>query len=624
MKYCERSGNESSVVAAKIPFLLKVKLTNMVFSAMLLIMGMIYKYVFPENAHVGDLMMGISSLIVSVPVVIYGIRGFFASHPCYVTEQLVSIAVLASMAQRDFISATLIPIFMVIAHFLEEKSILGVREAIQGLKKLYSKKVRRLSDDGEEEEVDMDDINDGDVIICYPGENISVDGIVIRGESLVDQASITGESLPVFVEDSSRVYAGTVNLTGLIQIKITDTRKDSVIERVMSLLEEVEESRTPVEKIVERYIGFYLPFIIAIAAVTLFITGNISRAVTVLIISCPCALILATPTAMIAALVTATRNGIMIKNSSFLELLSEIKTLIFDKTGTITTGSLSLVELDPLEEGGEDELLMAASVCALGSRHPVSRAVIEYARQRSVKLATPDSVEEFSGRGVSAVAGGVQYSLGRKSWIFPEDEKNSEDETVISVWVKKDERVLGRISFSDTLKPGIINVISQCRDIGIEKIVLLTGDKKHIACEIGEAVGVDEIHSECLPEDKLSFVRKCRTDDNKVMTVGDGINDALALSASDIGVTIGQSSSDIAIQSSDITLKIDDLDRIPEMFRLSSRTRGVVNQNILIGAGFSVFMMILAVSGIVNPLMGALFHNLGSIFVIINSSRLLK
>lgn len=607
--------------------ILQLKLVNSILASVFLAAGIAYEYFFPEQYQVAQIILALAALAVALPVFYNGIRGIFCREGQFMTEQLVSLAILASMIEGNFIVAAIIPIILVFGHLLEEKSIMGIEEAISSLKRLHSRQARLLKDQ-KEVLVDPENLLVDDLVVCYAGEIIPADGVIYEGDSLVNQAPITGESVPIEAFIGVNVFAGTINISGKITIKVNRPADETLFSRVVALLKQAEQSKTPIIKIIEKYLSLYFPFVITVAAITLFLTNDISRAVTILIISCPCALILASPTAMIAALVITSRLGIMVKNTAFLESLAEVDTLIFDKTGTVTFGCLELEELRPLPGIDDETLLARAAFCASGSIHPVSASIREYAHKSGMKVGLPGNQKELHGRGVIAEESGHKFYLGKLDWIMEETAAILPTEVIntgkTSVWIAHQNRLLGEIIFSDKPRPEITEAVAACRSMGVKNVYLLTGDKKEIGEQVGQFLGADGIVSECLPQDKLNFVNAKKNEGCKVMFVGDGINDALALKASDVGVAIARGGSNIAIQNSDITLNSDSLMKLPEMFRLSAKTRGIINQNIIIGTGFSLFMMVIASVGIITPIMGAITHNLGSVFVVLNSARMLK
>ena len=607
--------------------ILKLRLTNSIFAIVLLISGGIYKLIYPEQQQMSQVILAIASIVVAIPVFWSGLIGLFSKESKFMTEQLVSLAILAAMMQKDFVVATIIPIILVFGHFLEEKSIMGIEQAIASLKKLNSHDAI-IDRDGKETHVELSELKINDTVICYPGETIAADGIISEGDSSINMAPITGESLPVDAYPGSKVFAGTINLSGKLKIKVTSISENSVFNKIITMLKEAEKSKAPIVKIIEKYLDLYFPFVIMIAAITLFVTSDIDRAVAILVLSCPCALVLASPTAMIAALVNASKYGIMIKNTAFLEILSDIDTMVFDKTGPVTFGKLEIEEIIPQPGISEEELLKTASICASGSHHPVSVAIIDFMHKNKIDISIQTGQQEIHGMGVKTEKDGSKYYLGRLNWIC-EDTKLEKVEAKtsdnsISVWVASDKQILGQVFFSDKPRPEMREAISTIRKLGVKTLVLLTGDKKEIGEKVSNELGFDAVIAECIPQDKLDYINFTKNEQHKVMFVGDGINDALALKASDCGVAIAHGGSDIAIQNADIALNSNNVSNLPQMFILSNKTKTIINENILIGTSFSIFMMLLASAGFISPIYGAILHNLGSVFVVLNSARLLK
>jgi Cd2+/Zn2+-exporting ATPase len=607
--------------------IVQLKIVNAVIATVFLLTGMVYRKFFPQQAQVGELLSLIAALSVFIPVFINAVKGFFVSESHFMTEQLVMFATLALIVNGDLEVATLIPIIMVVGHLLEEKSIIGVEEAINTLRKLSSNKAHLLIGD-EEKTIEISELKINDKVVIYPGETVPVDGTVVKGASLIDQAHVTGESAPAEVESGNQIFAGTMNINGKLVVEVNRTADNTLLSNIVALLEKAGSSKTPIIKIIEKYMDLYFPAVIMIAAITLFVTHDISRLVTVLVISCPCAFVLASPSAMIAALVLASRRGIMIRNSAFVEAVAGIDTLVFDKTGTITSGIFQVVNLHPESGVSEKELLQAAGLCATGSMHPVSKAVSRYLEEAKFQIPAADSQEELHGKGVRARAQGSTYLLGKEKWVWQETgvsgNSNHQDNSFSTVWVALDQKILGCFTMADLPRPELKKVLAESREAGVEKLVLLTGDKKAVGEKIGRMFGFDYIESECLPQHKLDLIKKMQNEGHRVMFIGDGINDALALKAGDIGVAIGQTGADIAIQSSDITLKNDQLTSLPFLFKLSRAIHLIINQNIIIGTGFGLVMISMATLGVITPVWGAIAHNLGTFFVLVNSARLLR
>lgn len=614
-----------------------IQLGSAMLATGLLCVGLIQKYFGPpELANIADLIMAVAALVVAIPIFWHALRGLLSQDPHTIIDQLVTLATLAALANGNFVTATLIPVIMAIGHFLEERSILGAQAAIEGLRTLHAHKAHLLTPDGERE-VEPSELKKGDLMIVRPGDVIPADGEISEGSSAVDQSPVTGESVPEDLAPGDRVYAGTVNLTGLIRVRVTRTGSQTALGRVVGLLREAEQSKTPVLKLIERYAGYYVPIILTIAGVVLFVTRDMSRAVAVLITGCPGALVLAGPTAMIAALAAASRLGILIKNTRFLESLADVDTVVLDKTGTLTLGRLELLSMRPMNGHEEDDLLRGAVACAAASRHPASRAIVRAAESAGLETRLNDSghqIEEVSGKGIMATHNGERTLLGRREWLVEQGIKLPEnpEHSGSIVWLGRIERTaegtrgqaVGCLLLADTPRPEAKQALRDLRALGLERSVLLTGDRKEVAAKIGAELEMDEIIAEVLPEQKLQTVHAEREAGNSVMVVGDGVNDALALASGDVGVALGAVASDVALQSADVALMTNDLGRLPACVRLARRTRSAVHQNVLIGAGISIAFVWLASIGIIGPLAGALLHNVGEFFVIGNSARLLR
>jgi len=592
----------------------------------LLGLGALYREIFPDQDAIASAMQALAALLVSIPIFKEGIEGFLARPPKDLTEQLVTLAILAAMATGDFVTATLVPLFLELGHLFEERSSRGARAAIEGITKLSAQKATRL-EDGEEREVAPDELAVGDQVVVRPGEVVPVDGRVVLGRSSVDQSPITGESLYEDVEPGKPVYSGTVNLDGLLRVEATGVGGQTVLGRVLSLLREVEASKTPVLRLLERYAGVYLPIVLAVAGVTLFVTGELDRAIAVLIVSCPCALVLAGPAAMVAAMTASTRASMLIKSAGFLETVAEVETLILDKTGTVTTGSLSLQDVRVSAGGPSKEaVIQAAAACGHGSLHPVSRAAVDAADRMGLDYDRVEDVREIPGDGVEARADGAVWRLGRQGWLesLGLDFSGQTGIAGPGAWVARDDEVLGFLSLVDRPREEALEALAATRQLGIQRTVLLTGDRESVARRVAEELGFDDVIAEVLPEQKLDIVRAEQEGGKKVMMVGDGVNDALALSGADVGVAVGARISEVALGGADVALMSPDLGRIPLMLRLAEFTRWIVILNAVLGTGFSILMMALASTGVIDPLIGALMHNAGSLFVILNSSRILR
>jgi Cd2+/Zn2+-exporting ATPase/Cu+-exporting ATPase len=597
----------------------------MLVAGVLLVAGLAHRYLVPGQAEIGEVLLALGAVVAMAPVLAAGVRGFVTRDPNSAVDQLVSLALLAAAAVGEFETAILVPLVMEIGHFFEERSILGARAAIEGLKTLRPDTAARLGARGEEA-VAVDDLRPGDQILVRPGEAFPADGRVVRGRSAVDQSTMTGEAVAEEVSRGSQIFAGTLNVSGVLEVEVTDLAEATVLGRIVELLRQAEQAKAPIVQLIEQYTEYYLPAVLLVAAAVLTLTQDLTRAITILVVSCPCALVLASPSAMTAALAVASRLGVLIKSPRVLERLGDIDTLILDKTGTVTTGRLEVVAVRPLGEQLPDEVLQAAAVCAVGSRHPVSQAILA-AVGGGMDARDADAIEEAPGRGVAARHNGAVVRLGSAAWLRESGLEPPESVPLHAgpvVWVARDRQVLGVVLLADRPRPGSRDAVAVLRRLGVARALLMTGDRADVAEPIARELGVDECLAGCLPEAKLAVVEREKASGRRVMVVGDGVNDALALHAADIGVAMGAMGSDVAVQSADVALMGTDLGRLPQAMRLAQQTRGVVNQNVLFAIGGSLAIMTLAGLGLISPVMGAVVQNVGTVAVVVNSGRLLR
>ena len=617
-----RQGDETSLTADE-RRTISQRLGANLLGAGLLGVGLYIENSLQGQAEVGQLIQALAALIVSVGIFHKALAGFFAKPAYNFTEQLVALAVLAAMAAGDFVSAALVPLLLEIGHFFEERSALGAQAAIKRLRELCVRPATIVVD-GREEEVSSDKVQVGARLIVRPGEIIAADGLLSTGHANIDQSPVTGESTPKSVEPGDTVYAGTINLDGLLNVDVEKAGSGTVLGEVIRVLQEIESAKTPIVRMMEKAASFYLPVVVTIAAVVLFLSGDLSRFVTVLIVACPCALVLAAPAAMVASMSTATRASILIKNASFLETVALVDTLVLDKTGTVTEGSQSVDRVQSFGPADDNEVVRLAAAAAYGSRHPASRAITSEAQRRDLAVPSTQTIREASGRGVEASLGDATIRIGRASWLEACGVDGVQHDDRAGVWVAKDNNAIGFISLFDQARSEAANMVSEMRGLGFTRIILLTGDKADVAVRVAEELQLDDVFSEVLPAEKLDVVRREQAAGRRVLMVGDGINDALALSAADIGVAVGQEVNDVALGGADVALLSNDLTRLPFTVRLADQTRQVIMENVAIGLLFSVGMLSLASFGLINPLAGALLHNAGAIFVVFNSSRLLE
>jgi Cd2+/Zn2+-exporting ATPase len=600
-------------------------------AAVCLIIGAIIGYVHPDQPEVAGLWSMAGAILGAIPVLLEtleGVRSKAAENSEFYINQFISLAILACFVTGQYATAGIVAIILMVGHVFEDRSMLGVNEAINSLLNLSRGKARRLRPDGGEEEVDSETLHAGDKIRLRPGDIIPADGKVLAGSSTINQANITGESLPIEATVDTPVFAGTTNLTGLLEVLVLQAGDDTVLGRVKKIVEEAQSTRAPIVRLTEQYAQYYLPLILLLAGFVLFFTHDIMRSIAVIIASIPCSFILAGPTAMVAALATASRLGILVKSVLFFEAAADIDTVVFDKTGTLTTGCLRVVEVTPHPPGDRNRLLALAAALESGSTHPMAQAVVQAAKAAGVAVMQAEQIAEDHGLGMSGRVGDQHVMIGRANWLqgkgvvlggtadtFPQ---------YSAIHVAGPEGHLGTIYLSDTTRPEARPTLEELRRLGLERQVMLTGDRLGVARAVAEDIGFTEYRADCLPEQKREAVEQLKRDGNHVLVVGDGVNDAPALAAGNLSMAMGALGSDVAIQTADIALMSNDLARVAQFLQLSRKTIHIINQNIFCAILFSVLGIVAASEGFISPMIASFVHEIGAFFVIFNSARLLK
>ena len=605
---------------------LSVEITTAMIALVCLVTGLLYKGIFPEQTAVAGLIYSVGVLVEGLPLLATAIRGFLQRDVTNAMEILVSIAVLACYITGQHELAILIPVVLSVVHFLEERSIMGGRDAIEGLKQMQATEAVLETEDGEVT-VEVQALKRGDIIIVRPGMGLPIDGTVIWGNSNIDQKSLTGEPLPAAVTVGDTVYAGTTNLDGMIKIRVEKEYQDTSFTKIVSLLEEAQSITVPEIRIVDRFMHYYIPLALIVAALTALLSRNISNAIAVLVVSCPCGHMLVSSAPMIAALAVSTKRGILIKNAKFVEQLTNITTVIFDKTGTITRGELSISGFYLQEAQSREELFARGGCVACSSMHPISRSLMKTLEGEGIPYEEGFQVRETAGKGLTGTRGGEEILFGSRHWIeslgYQPEDPHMDTGGGPANWVVYNGRVLGCLMFDDSVRPEAEEVVSRLHEDGMEQTVLLTGDREFAARKVQRQTGIDQVYFHLLPEEKLEHVKRLRQDAH-VLAVGDGINDALALAEADVGIAMGAMGSDVAIQSADIALMNNDLNNIPFVMSLARSTKSIMYQNIGIAFSVSLIMMILAAVGVIPALAGAFLHNIGAFVILINSSRILR
>jgi len=607
-----------------------VRLWQTLVGVVFVINAFIVDWVFEQSHTVASASGMIGALILGYPIVVTALRDLREGQLSI--NELVAIAVLAAFASGDYKTAGVVAFFMLMGEIIENRTAEGARASIESLIKLTPTKARRIKPDKSEEEVPASELAVGDVIRIRPGDNVAADGVILSGQGSFNQATITGESLPVDKRPGDEVFAGTQNLTGLLEVRVTRAGTDTTLGRVRELILAAEKTKLPIMKLVDQYMGFYTPLVLVIGALVWAFTQDLNRVIAVFIVACPCAFILATPTAMVAALSAAARLGILIKNVADIELAAKINAFVFDKTGTLTTGELAVSRLAPQAGVKPAELLRLAASAERYSNHPTAKALTQLAAEVGVPLAEPQDFVETAGRGVKARVGGAQVLVGRAQWLrdngvdgdLMQSVDLNEAEGWSLIFVARDGRCIGWVGLQDRTRTEARPALAELKEAGVRRVAMVSGDRQPVALRVAQEIGCEEARGECLPQNKVEFVRNIRSKGYRVAVVGDGVNDAPALAAGDIGIAMGAAGSEVAIHSATIALMNNDLRRLPFLVKLSRSTRAVINQNFLFGVLFIILGLSAAAFGYLNPIVAALLHNVGSLMVIFNSARLVR
>jgi len=554
---------------------------------------------------------------------------------------LMTVAVSGAMVIGEWTEAATVVFLFALAQYLEVRSMEKARRSINNLMN-ESPVTARLVENGSYREVAAEKVQPGQMVAVKPGEKIPSDGIVSEGSSFVNQATITGEPLPVSKGPQDRVYAGTLNTNGYLVIKVDRHYADTTLQRVIHLVMEAQSKKAPKQAFIDRFAAIYTPAVIILAILvavlpTVFFNQAFSdwfyRALVLLVIACPCALVISTPVTIISGLTSAIRKGVLIKGGLFLENFSHLKAIAFDKTGTLTEGRPSVQDVIPLNGCAQEQLLTIAGSLEFLSPHPIAGAITEFTGQQNLEIKTVKNFQTIDGKGVEGEIDGEHYVAGNhrlfeeKGWCDSNIHQllgKVEDEKHTAILIGKRQTVLGILSISDSLRPAAEQMVAGLKRSGLEKIVLLTGDNHRTAEKVAAAVGISDYRAELLPEDKLICITDLKKTYGAVAMVGDGVNDAPSLAASDIGIAMGTGSADAALDTADIVLMKDDLSKIHFLANLSRLTGRIIRQNIFLALALKFTFLVLAVPGLATLWMAVIADMGASLLVIFNGLRTLR
>jgi len=544
----------------------------------------------------------------------------------------VSIATIAAIALGYYSAAAVVAVLLLAGGMLEEFVAARANSALDALARLLPDQVTARHN-GKWVEVALEDVLFDDVVLVRPGERIPVDGEVIDGGASVNQAAVTGESVPVEKSPGDGVFAGTLASLGALEVRATKVGAETTLGQIRRMVEEAQQEKAPIERVLDRYAKFYTPIALVLAAALWIITGDPSRAITMMIVFCPCVMVLATPTALVASIGNAALRGSLVKKGATIEAMSDIDTVCFDKTGTLTHGEPRLLHTIVLNGLAGSELLGLAASAEKFSEHPLGQEIVNAASAERLAVEDPEHFDALPGLGVRAQTQGRSVLIGRPNLLAGQgiaineqlraqaDELSAPGATVVCVAI--DEQPAGLLVFQDALRPDAMAVVARLNELGT-RTVLITGDNRATAQRIAAELGITEIHAEVLPAGKAEIVQDLQAQGRRVAFVGDGVNDGPALAVADVGIAMGSGGTDLAIETADISLLADELSRLPHLLDLSREALKAIRQNLAFSLGVLGVAVVLTVPGILTPISGALLHELSSIPVIANSARLIS
>lgn len=571
----------------------------------------------------------IAIILCGVPIILEAIIGLVTAFDIK-ADVLVSLALIASVCIGEDFAAGEVAFIMQLGALLEDLTVAKARAGIEKLVHLTPQTAHVIYG-SEEKIISAEKVKIGDIIRVLPGESIPVDGVIISGQTSVNQAVMTGESLPVDKFPGDEVSSGTVNQFGAFEMKATKVGEDSSIQRMIKLVQSADAGKAKIVGIADRWATWIVVIALSAAALTWLITGEIIRAVTILVVFCPCALVLATPTAIMAAIGNATKHGFLVREGDALERLAKVSKITFDKTGTLTYGTPKVTEVVPLSDYEKNEIYAYAAAVEKMSEHPLGKAIT---KSCSEPIKTVENFKMIPGEGVVGTVDNKEIKAGNLKLLFQNKESEMQNKALTEtekyinagstvIYISVNGELAGYIVLSDTVRAESRQTIESLVKIGVRP-VLLTGDNKNAANRIANELDINEVYANCLPEDKLKYISKSQKENQAVCMIGDGVNDAPALKAANVGIAMGGIGSDIAVDAADIALVDDEVKELPHLITLSKRMMTTIKCNLTFSMGLNFIAIILAIQGTLNPVVGALVHNAGSVLVIINSAFLLK
>ncbi len=543
-----------------------------------------------------------------------------------ISHTLMTIGVIAALAVGEWVTAAIVVIFMRVGEYVENFTTESARRAVKELTAI-APQTARVERENSEMEIPVTEVKVGEIVIVRPGEKIPVDGEVASGQAIIDQASITGESIPVEVAKGGHVFAATIAKLGSLRVKTLRIGADTTFGRVVKMVEEAEAHRADVQRLADKFSAYYLPVVVGIAALTFLISRNPLSTAAVLLVACSCSFALATPVAMLASIGGSAKRGLLIKGGKYLETLARADVVLVDKTGTLTLGQPQITDVIPLNGLPASDILALAASAERYSEHPLAEAVRIAARTQNAQLYEPENFESIPGMGIRAKVNGSLVAVGNRRLISMTDSlpivQKLEEQGKTLLFLSREDQLAGILAASDTLRPEVPAALAELRVLGIKHIELLTGDNERTASALAEKLGV-EYRANLLPENKIEIVKDYQAKGHIVVMIGDGVNDAPALAQSDVGMAMGAAGTDIAIEAAHIALMREDWTLVPQAFRIARRTMGVVKMNLAFTTAYNVVGLTLAAFGILPPVLAAAAQSLPDLGILSNSARLLR
>ena len=632
----DHGHGDGELLAEGKPLIYNRPIQIIVASGLLFILGHILEFL-SVSSTAGTVVYMLGAVIAGYEIAVLAYNSLVKRHTIG-PAMLMCIACVASFIIGHPEEGAAVTFLYYIAEFLEDYAEHRAKRSIKSLVEIAPETARVKVGDSEEIK-NVDDVEIGEIVIVKPGDKVPLDGKVVYGSSSINQASITGESVPVLKEVGDEVFSGTVNEDGYLEISVTKKAKDSVISKIVTLVKRSQLNRSETESLVEKVAKYYTPIMMVAAAIVAFVppllfgqnlTDWVYKALSLLVISCPCAFLISTPVGMVSAITSATRNGVIIKGSTYVEEMKSVKAVIFDKTGTLTEGKLQLSDIEVLDDSySKEDIIKIAASLENQSSHPIAQAIVNYANENGIAFDAINDFKNVPGKGILANIAGEQYYATNESLIedssfeISRDEINrysAEGKTLI--FVGNSEKVLAIITVSDKIRSNASEVIADLKEQGVQTI-MLTGDNKIAARSVADKIGIDYVYSNLMPEDKLNILDTIRNKFGDVAMVGDGINDAPALARANIGIAMGAAGSDVAIETADVALMQDDISKLPYLFSLSRKTMTIIKQNITVAIAVKLLCVVLAILGIITLMMSVGFGDLGlTLLVILNSFRI--